>query len=141
MDHGYLFIAQARGPFVLGEPVAEAVHAEAYRRLGVLTKPHGSLGRLEPLGIVIVAEHGVSTYPREFTAQMVANYTHCGAAISVLARGGDAVAQAARRMLVLVDGFTATVAAALALSVVRAVVALFTDMATFENAGVSDRDA
>ena len=91
-------------------PVDEAVRAAAYRRLDILTKPRGALGRLEPLaaqvcaiqgtldiriaqpvGIVFAADHGVaergvSAYPREVTAQMVANFLHGGAAISVLAR-------------------------------------------------------
>jgi nicotinate-nucleotide--dimethylbenzimidazole phosphoribosyltransferase len=91
-------------------PVDEAIRAAAYRRLDVLTKPRGALGRLEPLaaqlcaiqgtldvrivqpvGIVFAADHGVadrgvSAYPREVTAQMVANFLHGGAAISVLAR-------------------------------------------------------
>jgi nicotinate-nucleotide--dimethylbenzimidazole phosphoribosyltransferase len=91
-------------------PVDEAVRAAAYRRLDVLTKPLGALGLLEPLaaqvcaiqgtlairvvqpvGIVFAADHGiadrgVSAYPREVTAQMVANFLHGGAAISVLAK-------------------------------------------------------
>jgi nicotinate-nucleotide--dimethylbenzimidazole phosphoribosyltransferase len=91
-------------------PVDEAIRAAAYRRLDVLTKPRGALGRLEPLaaqvcaiqgtldirivhpvGIVFaadhgVADHGVSAYPREVTTQMVANFLHGGAAISVLAK-------------------------------------------------------
>src|SRR4051794_7411791 len=79
-------------------------------RLERLTKPRGSLGRLEvvaeqlagitgrpaaPVGhpalVVAAADHGVvrrgvSAYPAEVTAQMVANFAAGGAAISVLAR-------------------------------------------------------
>lgn len=80
------------------------------RRLDTLTKPPGSLGRLEELAIqlagirgnsfpvnsvkkivVMAADHGiteegVSAYPREVTAQMVANFVSGGAAINVLSR-------------------------------------------------------
>jgi nicotinate-nucleotide--dimethylbenzimidazole phosphoribosyltransferase len=79
-------------------------------RLDNLTKPRGSLGRLEDLALrcVLIAgqerprvdqkvlfvccadhgvcEEGVSAYPREVTAQMVYNFLRGGAAISVLAR-------------------------------------------------------
>lgn len=82
----------------------------AQKRLDRLTKPPGSLGRLEelaawyiqvtgkipslPLKKVIftfaadhgVAEEGVSAYPRAVTAQMVYNFLRGGAAINVLAR-------------------------------------------------------
>lgn len=81
-------------------------------RLDRLTKPRGSLGRLEELALrcalirgqerplvhekvlfVCCADHGVceegvSAYPREVTAQMVYNYLRGGAAVSVLARQG-----------------------------------------------------
>ena len=91
-------------------PVNETVRAAACRRLDVLTKPLGALGRLEslaaqicaiqgtlevriahPAGVVFAADHGVSqsgvsAYPREVTAQMVANFLQGGAAISVLAK-------------------------------------------------------
>jgi len=84
--------------------------AEAKRHLDSLTKPIGSLGRLEtvaaqmfsifsgnvPLPLrravyVFAADHGVtqegvSAYPREVTAQMVRNFLAGGAAINVLAR-------------------------------------------------------
>src|ERR1017187_3224723 len=87
--------------------------AEAQRRLDSLTKPIGSLGRLEaiatqmfaifsgriPLPLrravyVFAADHGVtaegvSAYPREVTAQMVHNFVAGGAAINVLARLHD----------------------------------------------------
>jgi nicotinate-nucleotide--dimethylbenzimidazole phosphoribosyltransferase len=84
--------------------------AEARNRLNNLTKPVGSLGRLEALAAqmfsifsgniplplrrgvyVFAADHGVtaegvSAYPREVTAQMVRNFLSGGAAINVLAR-------------------------------------------------------
>jgi len=93
--------------------IDEDSRTAAYRRLDVLTKPRGALGRLEPLaaqicaiqrtldirvshpvGIVFaadhgVASHGVSAYPREVTLQMVANFLAGGAAISVLAKLHD----------------------------------------------------
>ena len=79
-------------------------------RLDRLTKPIGALGRLEALAIAIaliqrsdrprldrpamllfaadhgIATEGVSAYPREVTAQMVANIAGGGAAINVLCR-------------------------------------------------------
>jgi nicotinate-nucleotide--dimethylbenzimidazole phosphoribosyltransferase len=85
--------------------------AAALRRLDALTKPQGSLGRLEALAaqicgiqattkpslvahaLVFAGDHGiacrgVSAFPPEVTAQMVANFIRGGAAISVLARRG-----------------------------------------------------
>jgi nicotinate-nucleotide--dimethylbenzimidazole phosphoribosyltransferase len=94
-----------------------AVQAATGRHLS-LTKPPGSLGRLEALGIqlagisgqavpplprpaavaVFAADHGVhaqgvSLWPQEVTTQMVANFVAGGAAINVLARqaGADVV--------------------------------------------------
>ncbi len=82
----------------------------ALRRQAELTKPAGSLGRLEEVAVRIagitglrraslrqraiivmaadhgVAEEGVSAYPQEVTAQMVLNFLGGGAAINVLAR-------------------------------------------------------
>ena len=100
--------------------------AEAQRRLDSLTKPIGSLGRLEGLAAkmfaifsgevplplrrgvyVFAADHGVtaegvSAYPREVTAQMVHNFVTGGAGINALARVVGA-------RVVVVDMGTATV--------------------------------
>ncbi len=86
----------------------------AISRQGELTKPPGSLGRLEDIAIqlaalqgraqpsleqvqitVFAADHGVATagvsaFPQAVTAQMIANMAAGGAAISVLARQIDA---------------------------------------------------
>ncbi len=83
---------------------------KALARQGQLTKPPGSLGRLEALACELCAQQhrdqpavdqvqicvfagdhgvtreGVSAFPAEVTAQMVANFAAGGAAISVLAR-------------------------------------------------------
>ena len=80
------------------------------RRLDSLTKPRGSLGRLEELALQVgliqgtdmpsvgrkamllfcadhgVVEEGVSPFPQEVTRQMVANFRSGGAAITVLCR-------------------------------------------------------
>ncbi len=87
--------------------------ADARAHLDQLTKPPGSLGRLEdlaaqiavlqdtlkpaiqaPVALVFAADHGVadigvSAFPKAVTAQMVLNFLAGGAAISVLARAND----------------------------------------------------
>lgn len=92
------------------QPVNTSIAARVQARLDQLTKPRGSLGRLEDLALGYavavgketpdlqrkvlfvfcgdhgVAEEGVSAYPKEVTAQMVYNFLRGGAAITVLAR-------------------------------------------------------
>lgn len=92
------------------EPPSELWRQRARAHLDTLTKPLGSLGRLEDLAAQIVAireerfaepiskgiyvfaaDHGitaegVSAYPREVTHQMVLNFLAQGAAVNVLAR-------------------------------------------------------
>ncbi len=92
------------------QPLDPRLLAKAQSRLDRLTKPLGSLGRLEeiaaryvmitgelkpnvPRGVVFtfaadhgVAKEGVSAYPREVTPQMVLNFLRGGAGVNVLAR-------------------------------------------------------
>jgi len=92
------------------EPVDHEAREQARQHVDQLTKPLGSLGRLEELAIelagmtgeafpvvtppgvlVFAADHGVavegvSAYPQEVTAQMVLNMVHGGAGINVFAR-------------------------------------------------------
>ena len=91
---------------------------EAQQRLDSLTKPQGSLGRLEEFAKQLVAiteqkmpdldkkvvftfagdhgvaDEGVSAFPKEVTPQMVLNFVNGGAGINVLARhaGAEVVA-------------------------------------------------
>ncbi|CAN5693524.1 hypothetical protein BH20ACT2_BH20ACT2_17120 [soil metagenome] len=96
-------------------PLDAGALAEARRRQDRLTKPQGSLGRLEALGTLLagiagtcppprpapaavsvfagdhgVVARGVTPWPQEVTAQMVANIVEGGAAINVLARQAGA---------------------------------------------------
>jgi nicotinate-nucleotide--dimethylbenzimidazole phosphoribosyltransferase len=92
------------------QPPDRRLLLQAKSRLDRLTKPQGSLGRLEelaaqyvmicgeekpsvPRGMVFtfaadhgVAKEGVSAYPREVTEQMVLNFLRGGAGVNVLAR-------------------------------------------------------
>jgi len=96
------------------QPIDQALALQAQERLDHLTKPKGSLGRLEELARRVVAitgnlrpkiekkqillfaadhgvvEEGVTLYPQEVTAQMVFNFLKGGAAINVLARQAGA---------------------------------------------------
>jgi nicotinate-nucleotide--dimethylbenzimidazole phosphoribosyltransferase len=96
------------------EPVEASWLEQAQARLDQLTKPPGSLGRLEELAaryvairqellpplekkrvVVFAADHGVvaegvSAYPQEVTFQMVYNFLRGGAGINVLARHAGA---------------------------------------------------
>jgi nicotinate-nucleotide--dimethylbenzimidazole phosphoribosyltransferase len=91
-------------------PLDRSTESAAQQRLDSLTKPQGSLGRLEELArriaviqgkvpprlgrkllFVFAADHGitaegVSAYPSDVTAQMTHNFLNGGAAINVLAR-------------------------------------------------------
>lgn len=95
-------------------PLESEVMKATRNHLDQLTKPQGSLGRLEELaiklagitgqerpcfphkGIVLmaadhgVANEGVSAYPQKVTAQMLQNFLTGGAAINVLARRAGA---------------------------------------------------
>ena len=95
-------------------PASEHWRREGACRLDRLTKPPGSLGRVEEIAlrccaiqetldlttsprriIVCAADHGVvaervSAYPKAVTAQMVGNFLRGGAAINALAAAADA---------------------------------------------------
>jgi nicotinate-nucleotide--dimethylbenzimidazole phosphoribosyltransferase len=95
-------------------PLDQPAMQKARQRQDDLTKPRGSLGRLESLSIQIagitgsllpkigrksvivmagdhgVVAEGVSAYPQEVTAQMVMNFLRGGAAINVLAKHAGA---------------------------------------------------
>ncbi len=92
------------------EKIDFSLSADTQKRLDNLTKPQGSLGRLEDLAKQVVeitrvknpvlthkvvftmaadhgvTEEGVSAFPKEVTPQMVANFLKGGAGINVLAK-------------------------------------------------------
>lgn len=95
-------------------PVDQEAVKRAEQRLDILTKPPGSLGRLEELAVrlagisgteqpaygkrtvvVMAADHGVcsegvSAFPQEVTVQMAYNFLGGGAGVNVLARQAGA---------------------------------------------------
>lgn len=95
------------------KPLDEEYKKIAQARLDQLTKPQGSLGRLEDLAVQLVSiyktvnfsvdpitsyvfvgdhgitEEGVSAFPSEVTNQMVYNFLQGGAAINVLSRNNN----------------------------------------------------
>jgi len=92
------------------KPLDKEAMAEAQARQNILTKPQGSLGRLEELSIQLagiqgrsipqirhkaiitmagdhgVVAEGVGNWPQQVTAQMVYNFLDGGAGINVIAR-------------------------------------------------------
>jgi len=92
------------------KPLDQSAMSSARDRQNMLTKPQGSLGRLESLSIQIagitgqarpqiqhkvvtvmagdhgVVAEGVSAFPQEVTPQMVLNFLYGGAAINVLSK-------------------------------------------------------
>jgi len=103
-------VSQLEGIIKSIKPVDPGLLARAQARLDSLTKPPGSLGRLEELAkqvvgltgelspkvwpklvVTFAADHGVvregvSAFPQEVTPQMVLNFLAGGAGINVLAR-------------------------------------------------------
>ncbi|MGG3281910.1 nicotinate-nucleotide--dimethylbenzimidazole phosphoribosyltransferase [Paenibacillus solani] len=96
------------------KPLNTKVQAETAAYLDTLTKPPGSLGKLESLAVQLagitgqmkpalskksvvvmagdhgVCEEGISAFPAEVTPQMVINFLNGGAAVNVLARQAGA---------------------------------------------------
>ncbi|MGY6634120.1 MAG: nicotinate-nucleotide--dimethylbenzimidazole phosphoribosyltransferase [Alkalilacustris sp.] len=107
--------AALRARLARGFPAADAAAMDAARdRQAMLTKPVGSLGRLEDLAVFMagwqrtprpriddarilvfagnhgVCAQGVNPFPQDVTVQMVANFHSGGAAINQLARAAGA---------------------------------------------------
>jgi nicotinate-nucleotide--dimethylbenzimidazole phosphoribosyltransferase len=146
------------------EPLDADWIQRAETRQASLTKPPGSLGRLEDIAsrivaiqrsltptverariLVFAADHGVTAegvapYPSAVTGQMVANFLAGGAGVNALARVAGAevrvvdIGVASDLRMRLGEGTGSALA-----FVVRAAVAAFTEMATFASAGVSNR--
>lgn len=110
-------LEQVREQFSTIKPLNTAAADAAAAYLDTLTKPPGSLGKLESLAVQLagitgerkpsfpkktvvvmagdhgVCEEGVSAFPSEVTPQMVLNFLNGGAAINVLARQAGADVQ------------------------------------------------
>ena len=95
------------------EPLNSEAQDQARSRQNTLTKPPGSLGKLEELSIQLagiyqdpmhkikkkmtivaagdhgVVDEGVSQYPQDVTAQMVLNFLSGGAAINTISRNSQ----------------------------------------------------
>ncbi len=114
MTQAFSTLAEFRS-LLAGAPAPDgAAYGAAEERNGQLTKPPGSLGRLEELAvwyagwrgdakpsieapqvIVFAGNHGVtaqgvSAFPAEVTVQMVMNFQHGGAAINQLSKAAGA---------------------------------------------------
>lgn len=110
MSAPFSTLDEFRAVLASGPQIDAAAFAGAQDRNGQLTKPPGALGRLEDLAIwyagwrgdarpaitgpqviIFAGNHGVcaqgvSAFPAEVTAQMVANFEHGGAAINQLSK-------------------------------------------------------
>ena len=114
MAQAFSTLAEFRALLTAAPAADEAALTQAEDRNGQLTKPPGSLGRLEELAvwyagwrgdarpeikapqvIVFAGNHGVtaqgvSAFPAEVTVQMVMNFQHGGAAINQLSKAAGA---------------------------------------------------